>query len=118
MPITMLAFSIGALSMIGIPPAVGFISKWYMIGGAFSRELYWIIGVIIISTLLNCAYFLPVIYKAFFKEEKMAPGVVITNNHGESSFPIVIAMFITAIATIGLFIYPGVFMELAKAVVN
>ncbi|MDA0782670.1 MAG: monovalent cation/H+ antiporter subunit D family protein [Rickettsiales bacterium] len=118
MPITMIAFSIGALSMIGIPPAVGFISKWYMINGAFDRELYWVIIVVIISTLLNAAYFLPVIYKAFFENERQDPGVVIGRRHGESSFPIVLALMITAAATLLLFIYPGVFMELAKELVN
>ena len=118
MPLTMIAFSIGALSMIGIPPAVGFISKWYMLSGAFDRELYWVIVVIIISTLLNSAYFLPVIYKAFFEKEKTSPGVVIDRRHGESSFPIVLALMITAAATLCLFIYPGVFLELAKALVN
>ena len=118
MPITMLAFSIGALSMIGIPPTVGFISKWYMIGGAFDRELYWVIVVIAISTLLNATYFLPVVYKAFFEKEKSDPGVVIVRRHGESSFPIVLALMITSAATLFLFLHPGVFMELANALVN
>jgi len=118
MPLTMLAFSIGALSMIGIPPAVGFITKWYMIGGAFDKEMYWVIVVITISTLLNSAYFLPVIYKAFFEKEKTAPGVVIDRKHGESSIAIVLPLMLTAAATLYLFICPGVFMELANALVK
>ncbi|CAA6808939.1 MAG: NADH-ubiquinone oxidoreductase chain L (EC, partial [uncultured Thiotrichaceae bacterium] len=69
MPWTMAAFTIGALSMIGVPPAVGFISKWYILMGAFQAEQLFAVGVIVLSTLLNAAYFIPIIYAAFFKEE-------------------------------------------------
>lgn len=116
MPWTMTAFAIASLSMIGVPPAVGFISKWYMVSGAFDRDMYLVIGVIIISTLLNAAYFLPIVYKAFFEKEKLTTGVTISKNYGEAPLAIVIALVITAFATIALFAYPGVFMELAEGV--
>lgn len=112
MPWTMVAFTIGALSMIGIPPTVGFITKWYMIGGAFDEEMYWIIAVLIISTLLNASYFLPVICKAFFAKEP------VSNENGESTFFIVLPLVITGAVTLILFVYPWVFMELAMAVGN
>jgi multicomponent Na+:H+ antiporter subunit D len=112
MPFTMIAFTIGALSMIGIPPSVGFITKWYMIGGAFDEEMYWVIAVIIISTLLNASYFLPVIFKAFFVKEH------VSNEFRESSFLIVIPLIITGAITFILFFYPWVFMELANSVGN
>ncbi len=69
MPLTMAAFSLAALGMIGIPPAAGFVSKWYIGVGALEVEAYWIIGVLALSSLLNAAYFLPILYAAWFKPQ-------------------------------------------------
>ena len=66
MPLTMLAFTIGALGMIGVPPIAGFISKWYLGLGALESGSDWILGVLILSGLLNAAYFLPPIYRGWF----------------------------------------------------
>ena len=67
MPLTTLAFSVAALGMIGIPPIAGFISKWYLGLGAIEAGMaWWVIPVLIISSLLNAAYFLPVLYRAWF----------------------------------------------------
>jgi len=67
MPATTLAFSIAALGMIGIPPIAGFISKWYLGLGAIEAGMAgWVIPVLLISSLLNAAYFLPVLYRAWF----------------------------------------------------
>jgi multicomponent Na+:H+ antiporter subunit D len=66
MPWTMGAFTIGALSMIGLPPAAGFVSKWYMLSGAMAAQHWPAVAVIIASTLLNAGYFLPIVYRAFF----------------------------------------------------
>ena len=64
MPWTMGAFAIGALSMIGLPPAAGFVSKWYMLSGAMPTRAGRSSRVIIASTLLNAGYFLPIVYRA------------------------------------------------------
>ena len=53
MPITMTAFTIGAISMIGVPPTAGFVSKWYILAGAFQADNYVAIMTIIASTALN-----------------------------------------------------------------
>lgn len=111
MPWTMGAFAIGALSMIGVPPAAGFISKWYILMGAFQTEQWLAIGVILISTLLNAAYFLPIIFAAFFKPE-VAGG----KEHGEAPFPAVLALSLTAAMTILLFIFPEIPYELVKQI--
>jgi multicomponent Na+:H+ antiporter subunit D len=117
MPWTMTAFTIAAISMIGIPPTVGFISKWYLVEGVLTSEMYWIVGVIILSTLLNTAYFLIIIYKAFFESEKISTGVTITSDYGEAPILMVIALMVTSIATIVLFFHPGVILELANGIV-
>jgi len=66
MPLTMTAFTIGALGMIGIPPIAGFISKWYLGLGALEADEGWVILILIGSSLLNAGYFLPILYRAWF----------------------------------------------------
>ncbi len=67
MPWTMAAFTVGAFGMIGIPPLAGFISKWYLGIGAIEAGQSWVIAVLVVSSLLNAAYFLPILYLAWFQ---------------------------------------------------
>ncbi len=67
MPWTMGAFTIAALSFIGIPLFAGFITKWYISLGALESGQWWFLLVMITSSLLNAAYFLPIVHLAFFK---------------------------------------------------
>ncbi|MDH5182707.1 MAG: monovalent cation/H+ antiporter subunit D family protein [Gammaproteobacteria bacterium] len=109
MPWTMGAFAIGALSMIGIPPAAGFLSKWYLLMGTFQTQEWFVFGVIIISTLLNAAYFLPILYTAFIEkaDDPIAQGTM-----QEAPLPIVIALTITAGLTLLLFFLPDIPLQL------
>jgi len=68
MPWTMAAFTLGALGMIGLPPLAGFITKWYLATGGIETGQYWVVGVLIASTLLNAAYFLPILARAWMRE--------------------------------------------------
>jgi multicomponent Na+:H+ antiporter subunit D len=68
MPLTMAAFTLGALGMIGVPPLAGFISKWYLASGCLTTGQGWVILVLAASSALNAAYFLPVLYTAWFEE--------------------------------------------------
>jgi len=72
MPWTMAAFTIGALGMIGVPPLAGFISKWYLGLGALDAGQGWVVLVLAGSSLLNAGYFLPILYRAWFKAPR--PG--------------------------------------------
>jgi multicomponent Na+:H+ antiporter subunit D len=110
MPWTMGAFAIGSLSMIGVPPTVGFLSKWYILQGAFDIQSWFAVSVIIISTLLNAGYFLPIIYAAFFR--KPDDGNEITYN--EAPLPIVFALTVTALMTVMLFLFPEIPLQLVK----
>lgn len=60
------AFTVGALGMIGLPPMAGFISKWFLGLGALDAGQPWVLGVLVASTLLNAAYFLPVLRRIWF----------------------------------------------------
>lgn len=117
MPWTMTAFAIGALSMIGVPPTAGFLGKWFMLNGSMSTEQWFAVGVIVLSTLLNTAYFLPVVYRAFLKPPNDDPNDKYAN-HGEAPLPIVIALTATATGTILLFLFPALFYDLAKQLVG
>jgi multicomponent Na+:H+ antiporter subunit D len=66
LPRTMAAFTLAAFGMIGVPPMAGFVSKWYLGLGALDAGQTWVLGVLAISTALNAAYFLPVLYRAWF----------------------------------------------------
>jgi len=68
MPATSLAFTIGAFGMIGVPPLAGFITKWTLGTGALAANMDWVIAVLVMSSLLNAAYFLPVIHRLWFRE--------------------------------------------------
>ncbi|MGP9811973.1 complex I subunit 5 family protein [Rhodopseudomonas sp. NSM] len=66
MPLTMAAFSVAALGMIGVPPLAGFVSKWYLGIGGLQAGQHWVLAVLAVSSLLNAAYFLPLLYRAWF----------------------------------------------------
>jgi multicomponent Na+:H+ antiporter subunit D len=115
MPWTMGAFAIAALSMIGLPAAAGFISKWYMVSGAMASQQWPAVTVIVLSTLLNAGYFLPIIYRAFFVAPPADPY---DHPHGEAPLPMVIALTATAAATVLLFFFPDVPLALARQMIN
>jgi len=114
MPITMTAFTIGALSMIGVPPTGGFVSKWYILAGAFEDDNYVALATIILSTVLNAAYFLPIVYMAWFMREQEPPATA----HGEAPWPAVLALAITAFLTIAFFFFNGATLDLERQVVE
>ena len=75
-----------------------------------ATENLFAVGVIIISTLLNAAYFMPIVYQAFFRALPDHPG----HQHGEAPWPIVVALSITALGTIVLFFFHDTALALAR----
>jgi len=67
MPFTMTAFTVGILSMIGVPPTCGFFSKWYLILGAIRAEHWVFMGALLFSSLVNAVLFFRIIEIAFFE---------------------------------------------------
>lgn len=67
MPWTMAAFTVGAVGMIGLPPTAGFVSKWYLALGGLEAGQGWVVLVLLASSALNAAYFLPILYAAWFR---------------------------------------------------
>ena len=86
MPLTMTAFAIGAFSMAGIPLFAGFVSKWYLIVGGLSAEQLLVPIVLVLSGLLNVAYFWPIVYAAFFESpERADPKPIVEGPIGGNS---------------------------------
>jgi multicomponent Na+:H+ antiporter subunit D len=111
MPWTMGAFTIGALSLIGVPPLAGFLSKWMMFQGAAQAGNGMALAVLALSTLLNAAYFLPIVYAAFWRAPREGDAP-----HGEAPWPSVAALVATAAATVALPFAAAVPLALARAV--
>lgn len=97
MPWTGMAFSIGALGMIGVPPIAGFISKWYLGLGGIQAGQAWVVLVLAGSSLLNAAYFLPLIYRAWF----LPPADEIKHVR-ERPFGLIAPALVTAAAALGV----------------
>ena len=114
MPWTMLAFAVGSLSMIGIPPTAGFLSKWFILQGAIDIQSWFAISVIVISTLLNAAYFLPIIYVAFFRDPDTKEGYL----YNEAPILIVLTVLSTALVSIILFFFPQIPIELISLLIG
>jgi len=85
MPFTFAAFLIGALSVIGLPPLGGSWSKWYIALGAADADQLVFIAVLMISSLLNIAYLIPVFARGFFgpREEEEAQMAGSHGDHGD-----------------------------------
>ena len=100
MPFTFVAFLIGALSCIGLPPFAGLWSKWYLVIGTMEADQLVALGVLLVSSLLNIIYLLQVPVTAFFGQPLAAsePAVI-----KEAPFACLLAIGLTSAACIGLF---------------
>lgn len=112
MPWTMLAFTIGALSMIGVPPLAGFMSKWYLIVGSLEAKELPLLLVLLGSSLLNAGYFLPILYKAYFEDPPT--GAAHSEERQEAPSTVVVPLLLTAAGTTLLGLFPDYFVTLAK----
>lgn len=78
MPKTMMCFSVASVSLIGIPPSNGFVSKWFLGLGAMSAGQTMNIVVLLLSAFLTAGYLLPIVVGAFFT--KTADDIVDSEN--------------------------------------
>ncbi|MCW5806801.1 MAG: monovalent cation/H+ antiporter subunit D family protein [Deltaproteobacteria bacterium] len=100
MPLTMIAFTLASLGMIGIPPLAGFVTKWYLGAGAVEVGSSWVIAVLIASSLLNAAYLLPIVRDAWFGEPS-APWPA-RKGRFEVGLWLLLPTIVTAAASVGV----------------
>jgi multicomponent Na+:H+ antiporter subunit D len=98
MPITMFAFLIASLSIIGLPPFAGMWSKWTLSLGAIDDSRFVVVGVLMVSSLLNIAYLLPIVARGYF-----LPPAGKSNAIKEAPLPCLIALCASAFLCIVLF---------------
>ena len=110
MPWVFAAFFIGALSIIGIPPAGGSWSKFMLMVGAVDSQLYFVLAVLGLSSLLNIYYLLEPLSRGFFRPKVKEVTV-------ESHPLVVIPPVITALLSLALFFYVDLFADLASLMV-
>lgn len=109
----MAAFSVGALGMIGVPPFAGFISKIYLGMGALEVDQPWVVLVLAGSTLLNAAYFLPLLYRGWFNKPP-AGGWKQDNFKGhrfETHWMLLVPALFTALLSILVGIFAGTILS-------
>ncbi|MCC5814006.1 MAG: hypothetical protein JJT78_04560 [Leptospira sp.] len=105
MPLTMASFTVAAFGMIGLPPIAGFVSKWQLGLGAIEVGNYWGLMVLLISSALNAAYFLPIIYKAWFLDPDLPINPPLRKSYFETPLLLLIPVVVTGVFSLsaGLF---------------
>lgn len=115
MPGTMVCFTLAAASMVGIPPLNGFLSKWNLAMGALDRSLPLVVGLLVLSSMLNAAYYFPIVMSAFFKGARAGHNDEIHDAPPVMLVPIVILAIGCIIFAVLPFNWP---LELARAAVR
>ncbi len=101
MPITFGAFTVGALGLAGTPLCVGFVSKWNLGLGALQAGQEIFLAVLVVSGLLNFAYFFPIVYSAFFGNPEQP------SRYDEAPATLCLPLAITAVISVVLGLYPN-----------
>jgi len=115
MPITFFAFFIGAMSIIGLPPLAGSWSKWLLIVGAADAGQQAMIVVLVLSSLLNIAYLMPVVARGFFLP---SPDMATPTKMTEAPLLCWLPPAITAAGCLILFFYAGALRDFLMPLVT
>ena len=113
MPLTMGAFLVASLSIVGLPLLGGMWSKWYLALGTIEAGQYALLAVLMLSSLLSVAYLLPIPVRAFVKRSPTADGGI-----AEAPRPCVLAIAITAAGCFALFWYAERWLKLMEQLVR
>ncbi len=113
MPITMGCFSIAAISLIGIPPTNGFVSKWYLAIGGLRADRVLFSVILLLSALLTAAYILPIVITAFFQGEKVAK-----EDHIEPPLRMLIPIILLTGIVIALGLFPNFVLNFIESITD
>ncbi|MFO7854143.1 MAG: proton-conducting transporter membrane subunit [Paracoccaceae bacterium] len=105
MPWTMSAFTVAAVGMIGLPPTVGFVTKWHLSSGALESGQAWVMVLMLVSSGFNAAYFLPIIRRVWFADP---PADALPRPKGLEASPL---LFGPPAVTAGLTVLAALFAE-------
>ncbi|PIE68688.1 MAG: cation:proton antiporter [Deltaproteobacteria bacterium] len=113
MPFTFAAFAVASLSMIGAPPVAGFISRWYLLVGSMEAGQLGLLLILILSTVLNAGYFVPITLQAFFGRR---PDGQEETGIREAPLAMLIPILITATISVIIGIFPHFMMQFVRMV--
>lgn len=115
MPLTFMVFTLASLSIVGLPPFGGMWSKWFLVQGTLSMQgpdaMAWVVlGVLLISALLNIVYLLAIPVRAFFAKPPQQDIPL-----KEAPLPCLIGLVVPSAISVLLFFYPQPLFSLAAA---
>ncbi len=113
MPITMGAFLIASISIAGLPPLAGMWGKWYLAIGALDSGYAMLVGVLMVSTLLNIAYLIPIPIRAFFGGSSEPKKPI-----KEAPIPCLVAIVTTSTLCVILFFFPSALLQFTEALLR
>ena len=113
MPITMSAFGLASLSMIGVPPVGGFVTKWFLALGTMDINNIILLSVLLVSSFLNACYFAPVVIGAFSRMPEQRGNL----EKQPMIAMMVIPLFITAVISVGVGIWPDILLKIINFLV-
>lgn len=119
--LTMAAFVVGAMAMVGIPGTSGFVSKWYLALGALEADRPFYIVIILLSSLLNGIYYFPIVITAFFggsHHDNPQDNLEQSSEWRELPRSMLVPVLLLAAATIFFGFYPGPLLELLQEAVK
>ncbi|MDO8443166.1 MAG: NADH-quinone oxidoreductase subunit N [bacterium] len=107
-PMLSLALTLCLISLIGMPPAAGFMAKFYIFRGAVHNGLLWLVIIAVLNSVISAYYYLRVAKVMWFGEPASTEKV-------SSSGALQIALFLASLGVLLLGIIPGFMMKLAEA---
>ncbi|MFQ5848672.1 MAG: NADH-quinone oxidoreductase subunit N [Candidatus Methylomirabilales bacterium] len=107
-PMAAAAMLVFLLSLTGIPPTAGFVGKFYLFGAAIKAKYYWLALIAVINTAVSLFYYMRVVMVMYMQE---APEALTLS----SSRPLYLALSFAVLGTLIIGVYPGPFLELARA---
>ncbi|WP_074210121.1 complex I subunit 5 family protein [Peptoclostridium litorale] len=116
MPVTMTCFAIAAISLIGIPPTNGFMSKWYIAIGSLEAGRAWFAVTLLVSAVLTAAYLMPIITKAFFYQCKEDNGSM--EMEKEAGFKMLVPIVVITAIIIANGIFPSITLDFIEGLTS
>ena len=105
-PVLALALTLCLISLIGIPPAAGFMAKFYIFSGAVQHGLLWLVVIAVINSVISAYYYLRVVKVMWF-------GQAASGEKVQSSAALRLALFLACVGVLWLFFAPGAIISLA-----
>jgi NADH-quinone oxidoreductase subunit N len=107
-PLLSLALTLGLISLTGLPPAAGFLAKFYLFNSAVHQDLAWLVVLGVLNSAISAYYYFRVVKITWFGTPQSEEGI-------PTGWALRIALAITCTGVLVLFIYPSALLDVAQA---